>query len=1019
MSRGTETNHEAVAASAVDALIKTAMRSSAGIVALDSTGLESSDSSGYPPAGGVTRGHERRSRLHEGGLSLSLHGNVDNYLEQKYTNVSQNIDKRASNMLVDMSLLQNSAVETPAALDASVVERPAEERRNSNSSYPSQQRRRLRARNENPKSTSSAMAFMTGGSQSGHASQNFPRRKVAIGRKRHRLISNIASFEAFSTSEAEEDIRVAVARLVESMKADQTHTGGPTHRAELWKLIESFFDAIPFVGIEGGQLGQRQFTQYIRIMSALREGIRACMYDNYDPTVDHRTLIPNFSALELARQNVVTLEAAVLEAEKAVIRNVQSTKADVVMAFKQLKPREREELRQYLEKREDFKPPETPKISPFRQYTENKRKGIPRQFGGGRGGRAAARWLLGSGGVVANMKTKKLEAKMQSQYIEIRRLEYELSQAKAELADQKVKSQERGKAGLMDSLCEVLDIDDVDGVHAEDIIGRVKRMRRKNMDRAEELFSMQGKNDPAHRRRVERLVELLDLTTFESGSVEDEIVFAVEKLVRQVKQGGGTIGEDSGAVDHRVHENKGEGLSGRGHVSARTRFKAASNLIRQLGNIDRKNKQDRAMVARKAALQQRKGAQKASVREVRRFVKGKGTVSNDVSLNSLLHGVSKNLGSKNVPSGINVNNTLAALYEAKIHADKRNDEAGKQRMSLAQYLRTFLVHQYGIKKLAMKHMMGIIKAIRRHRRKVPRLNLFARLVGLEESDEHEYSSIAADYFLIVLVELFRAVSVKKVHGLEEMELSVMMQDGITKKKMLTQNQINITLQNIDMGRGGRERIMGKVHEGKSWDVDTFLEVVMESWYESYNERLDRTAQVFFESDENGDGELTLSEFTTAVRILEPHCPDDDIVELYDKIAGDDGVIDAEEFAEGVMLLHSHMISQHRRIREARREANLKAAAMSAISGLSARSKPKERSTAEDEAFIRFASPPAELREEELFSGSQLEASEEKPRLSPKTSNSGGQNGENSAPSNPGKRKSTFKARTDAALGIGF
>ena len=34
-------------------------------------------------------------------------------------------------------------------------------------------------------------------------------------------------------------------------------------------------------------------------------------------------------------------------------------------------------------------------------------------------------------------------------------------------------------------------------------------------------------------------------------------------------------------------------------------------------------------------------------------------------------------------------------------------------------------------------------------------------------------------------------------------------------------------------------------------------------------------------------------------MLEPQCPADDIVELYDRIAGDDGVIDAEEFAEGV------------------------------------------------------------------------------------------------------------------------
>ena len=55
------------------------------------------------------------------------------------------------------------------------------------------------------------------------------------------------------------------------------------------------------------------------------------------------------------------------------------------------------------------------------------------------------------------------------------------------------------------------------------------------------------------------------------------------------------------------------------------------------------------------------------------------------------------LGQK-LPSGINVNNTLASLYEAKISADKRNDESGKRPLP-ALYLRTFLVHQYGIRSL--------------------------------------------------------------------------------------------------------------------------------------------------------------------------------------------------------------------------------------------------------------------------------------------------------------------------------
>jgi hypothetical protein len=350
-------------------------------------------------------------------------------------------------------------------------------------------------------------------------------------------------------------------------------------------------------------------------------------------------------------------------------------------------------------------------------------------------------------------------------------------------------------------------------------------------------------------------------------------------------------------------------------------LKTVGNLIKQMNATDKKNQHQRRVAERKSALQQKKGAAKASKKEVKRFISGKGSVSNNVSLCGLLHGLNV-VGSKSVPSGINVNNTLSAIYEAKVLADKRADLTGKQRMSLAQYLRTFLVHQYGVKKLALKHMIGIIKAIKKHRASVPRLNLFARLVGLDENDEKEYSSLAADYFLIVLVELYRATSVKQLDD-NGLDVAAMMKDGITKKRFLSKNEINIALHNIDMGNGDRQKIMERIKKIKSWDVDNFLIQVMDCWYDSHHERLMQTEQVFFDSDENDDGELTLDEFMVAVRVMEPHCPKHDVIDLYDQIAGDDGVIDAEEFAQGVMLLHSHMIQHQRRIREDRRAAQIK------------------------------------------------------------------------------------------------
>ena len=932
---------------AVDRLLTVSLQTASGIVSLDATGLQTDTRntlSSYPPA------TKRKT-------NVNYYNEDSKHNGQKDQPAAESLRSEQS-VAVDVSMLQGAALETPASLDPATLQpepvsnysnqREEHEEDISSHDAESQSSRNTNnsSRNYNNSSRGSGsrssshnsrgsshnsrgshrsrldtpgipLGFMSGGIN-GTTPQNYSRKRVAVGRKRC-YISNVASFEAFSTTEAEIDVRRAVDNLMTTVRQDQIKTGGPTHKGELWKTIEAFFDAIPFVGLEGGEKGQEQFTQYIRCMASIRQAIRAAMYDNYDPDVDHRTLIPNFSALDLARETIHTLEVGLKEAEKAVVNSVVATKTDVIMAFKKLKPKDREDLRVYLEKREDFKSPKDPKFSPYRKYSENKRKGIPRKFMGGNQNGAAAKWLLGGGGIMNKIKNSKLETKMQSQHIEIRRLQGELIASKIELEELHQNSESQGKHTLMEELCSVLGIDDTDSVHADAIIGRVKRMRRKNIDGALNLFEQQG-TTPLYKENMKKLVEILDITTFESGSVEDEIILAVESLKRKV--------DDYDEEHDSNGNNTNSNTENDGKPRRKFKLKSIGAMIKRMNATEKTMLHARSITERKAKLQQRKGAQKASKKEVKRFMKGNGNVSNDVSLCSLLHGMTVVAG-KTVPSGINVNNTLAAIYEAKIAADTRADKTGKQRLSLAQYLRTFLVHQYGVKKLAMKHMLGIIKAIKKHRKSVPRLDLFARLVGMEEKDEHEYSSLAADYFLVVIIELFRSLSIKKLSDDDGLDIVGMMRDGITKKKLLTNSEISSALQNVDMGRGDRQKIMKHIQKGKSWDVDQFLTQVMDCWYESHHARLMKTEQVFFDSDENGDGELTLDEFTVAVKVLEPHCPDYDIVELYDRIAGDDGVIDAEEFAQGVTLLHSHMIQHQRRIREERRRKQIEHAATTA------------------------------------------------------------------------------------------
>ena len=101
------------------------------------------------------------------------------------------------------------------------------------------------------------------------------------------------------------------------------------------------------------------------------------------------------------------------------------------------------------------------------------------------------------------------------------------------------------------------------------------------MERAEELFSMQGKDDPAYRRRTEKLVELLDLTTFEEWVGGRDCV-GCGALSATSQAGGSVPGVDNGIT----HEEADNGIAApREKVSARTRFKAVGNLIRQLGNV--------------------------------------------------------------------------------------------------------------------------------------------------------------------------------------------------------------------------------------------------------------------------------------------------------------------------------------------------------------------------------------------------------------------------------------------------
>ena len=112
------------------------------------------------------------------------------------------------------------------------------------------------------------------------------------------------------------------------------------------------------------------------------------------------------------------------------------------------------------------------------------------------------------------------------------------------------------------------------------------------------------------------------------------------------------------------------------------------------------------------------------------------------------------------PTGINVNNIIASLYETKLQEDQRMDREMKDRLSLPLFLKKFLLRTYGLKDIATKQMMALLSSVRIHRKSNERQNLFARLVGLEEEDALSYSPMACDYFMLALSELYSSIRIR-------------------------------------------------------------------------------------------------------------------------------------------------------------------------------------------------------------------------------------------------------------------
>ncbi|GMF34776.1 unnamed protein product [Phytophthora lilii] len=257
---------------------------------------------------------------------------------------------------------------------------------------------------------------------------------------------------------------------------------------------------------------------------------------------------------------------------------------------------------------------------------------------------------------------------------------------------------------------------------------------------------------------------------------------------------------------------------------------------------------------------------------------------------------------------------IVGYYQAKMFQDVQDDSSGKPRTNLAQFIMEMYVLHYGLKDLAVSQLVFLDAAIRKNARVRESCVRWAynKLTPTTDTGKRPRSNVWASHSsdLAGVYKKGRKQAVTIAQNLK-----TFFGDGIFVSPKSVSVKHELVCQAIDLAfsftrnepGGPLSQLKDEIHQrcsanGGGLDIDMVLEKIMNYWFVLYEQQIQDIHSMFTIVDTNGDGALDFQEFCKLVAVLEPTMDRRDALALYNRAAGEDNVIDKDEFVQ-VMLAH--------------------------------------------------------------------------------------------------------------------